>query len=72
MNRSLRPVSYNVDEMTQHIRFDQVSEEDKGLIQSLGLPGAKDLFDSNPAVAERARQEFARSFFSAEPDDGQT
>ena len=72
MNRSLRPVSYNVDEVTEHLRFDEVSEEDKGLIESLGLPGANSLFDSDAKVAEKARREFGRSFFSAEPDDEQT
>jgi hypothetical protein len=70
METLFEPVTFNVDEVVDHLRLDSLSEEDKGLILELKLPGTGSLFDSNPTTARNAAREFLSSFLMPGSDRG--
>ncbi len=68
MTRFLRPVAYDVHQVTEHVRFDRLTEEDRDLISTLGFPGADQLLDGDPQVSDAAVRRFVETFLTA-PDD---
>ena len=68
MTRFLRPVVYDVDQVTEHVQLDRHTEEDRNLISTLGFPGADQLLDGDPQTSDAAIRRFVETFLTA-PDD---
>ena len=68
MTRFLRRGAYDVHQVTQHVRFDRLTEEDKKLIRTLGFPGADELLDEDRHTSDAAVRRCVETFLTA-PDD---
>lgn len=62
MDKVLRPVHFDADQLAGYLSLVKLTDDDKELIKSLGLPGTDKLFDEDPDTARAARRQFARSF----------
>ena len=70
MRASLEPVMIDLDQIASHVRLDGLSADVQRRVQSLGLPGTADLFNTaDPPRAEIAKRAFLQAFLMAGRDD---
>ena len=72
MAQHMRVVSLDLEEILANIKFEGLDQAQRERVSALGLPGAKDLFNENPARAREAAREFAANFIGTEDEGEQT